>query len=95
MLEGLDGAAESDSYKFHVERGYGVAYHTDADAKTNKASFLSKSGRETRNRDRQSSRGMSKEEQQRHIEAQKKKQADEKELSKKLQQVEKQRKDKV
>ena len=38
LIEGLDGAVELEAYTYHVERGYGVSYHTQEESMTLKAS---------------------------------------------------------
>lgn len=94
LLEGLDGVLDCEEYKFHFERGYRKQYNTQEDSQNAKEAFLAKLLREKRMQDRQKTRHLTKEEQDRLVELQRRK--DEEEARAKKQQMEllKVRKDK-
>eukprot|EP01038_Epipyxis_sp_PR26KG_P012853 gene12853-17228_t len=93
LIEGLKGAVDCETYKFHVERGYGDTYHSQAQNIQFKMNHLSKSGRDRRNQDRQKSKFMTQEEIKQQMELSKQQEEANKELKKKLAFLEKQKKD--
>lgn len=92
LIEGLEGSLQCEDYKFHVERGYGQTYFTEEAAKIARKDFLTKAARERRNQDRQKNKHLTKEQQDRQLELQRRSMEEEKEFSKKLKNLEKQRK---
>lgn len=93
LIEGLEGSLQCEEYKFHIERGYNQTYFTEENAKIARKDFLTKAARERRNQDRQKNKHLSKEQQERQLELQRRTLEEEKEFSKKLKVVEKERKD--
>jgi hypothetical protein len=91
LIEGLEGAPELEAYTYHVERGYGVAYHTQEESMTLKASGAQ---RERNRVQRLQTTGLTREEMKIKEEQLREQQAIDKEFTKTISKADQERKEK-